>query len=144
MQLTLFTLLALSLCMNTLFHYDCLGHQELENIAHDGLRSLMELELVGRMGQTVTTSSAPAELIIFYFTLVPQHTDIFLFYPSSRCNVHFRFPTSTRRKNIHQENGRRMRTRLPCSEWSSGQIQQFQFDKPFKLLRVLVHTWKNT
>ena len=66
-QLTLFTLLALTLCMNALFHYDCLGHQELENIAHDGLKSLMELELVGRMGQTVTTTRAPAELIIFYY-----------------------------------------------------------------------------
>ena len=131
-------------CMNTMFYFDYWGHQELKNIAHDGLKSLMELEWVGRMGQTVTTTGAPAVLIILYFTLLPQHTDIFLFYPSSRCNVHFRFPTSTRRKNIHQENGRRMRTRLPCSEWSSGQIQQFQFDKPFKLLRVLVHTWKNT
>ena len=32
------TLLSLTLCMNTLFYYDCLGHQELENIAHDGCR----------------------------------------------------------------------------------------------------------
>ena len=30
------TLLALTLCMNTLFNYDCFGHQELENIAQDG------------------------------------------------------------------------------------------------------------
>ena len=59
--------IALTLCMNTLFYYDCLGHQELENIAHDGLKSLMELELVGRMRQTVTTTRAPAELIIFYY-----------------------------------------------------------------------------
>ena len=35
--LTLFTL-TLTLCnsMNTLFYNDCLGHQELENIAYDG------------------------------------------------------------------------------------------------------------
>ena len=30
------TLLALTLNMNTLFYYNCLCHQELENIAHDG------------------------------------------------------------------------------------------------------------
>ena len=108
--------------MNTLFHYDCLGHQELENIARDVLRSLIELEWVRRMGQNVSTIRAPTMLMIFYFTLVSQHTYIILFYPSSRCNVHFRFPTSTRRKNIHQENGKRMRTSHPCSEWSSGQI----------------------
>ena len=33
---TMLTLLALTLCMTTLFYYDCLGHQKLENIAHIG------------------------------------------------------------------------------------------------------------
>ena len=37
--LTLFTLtlLTLALCMNTEFCFDCLGHQELKNIAYKGL-----------------------------------------------------------------------------------------------------------
>ena len=35
--MALFTLLSLTLCMNTLFYIDCLGHQELKNIAHKGL-----------------------------------------------------------------------------------------------------------
>ena len=34
---TLLTLLTLALCMNTEFYFDCLGHQELKNIAHKGL-----------------------------------------------------------------------------------------------------------
>ena len=32
------TLLSLTPCINTLFYFDCLSHQELENIAHDGCR----------------------------------------------------------------------------------------------------------
>ena len=51
--------------MNTLSYFNCLGHQEFENIAHNGLPSLMELERVGWMGRTdgsypVTTTGAPA------------------------------------------------------------------------------------
>ena len=37
------TLLALTICLSTLFYYDCLGHQEFENIAHDGLRVFIEV-----------------------------------------------------------------------------------------------------
>ena len=48
--LTLFkqlTLLALALCINTPSYFNCLDHQELENIAHNGHGSLMEIERVG-------------------------------------------------------------------------------------------------
>ena len=51
--LTLLTLLkgltlhAIALCMNTLSYFDCLDHQELENIAHNGRGNLMEIERVG-------------------------------------------------------------------------------------------------
>ena len=46
------TLPALTLCLKTLFYYDCLCHQELENIAHDGRGGFKELEQDG-MGQTL-------------------------------------------------------------------------------------------
>ena len=45
------TLLALTLCMSTLFYYDCLCHQELENIAHDRRAGFIALERDG-MGRT--------------------------------------------------------------------------------------------
>ena len=35
-----------------LSYFDCLGHQELENIAHNGRGGLMEFEWVGRTDST--------------------------------------------------------------------------------------------
>ena len=46
------TLLALTLCMNTLFYYDCLGHNELENIANDERGGFVEFVLRDGMGGT--------------------------------------------------------------------------------------------
>ena len=62
------TLLALTLCMNTLFNYDCLGHQELKKIAHD--RRRVFIEFVSRDGwpdhtpYTVTTTGAPVPAVL--------------------------------------------------------------------------------
>ena len=47
-----FTLLAFALRMNTLSYFECLDHQELENIAHNGRGSLIEVERVEWVGRT--------------------------------------------------------------------------------------------
>ena len=47
---TMLTLLALTLCMTTLFYYDCLGHQKLENIAHIGSGGFIEFVWRDGMG----------------------------------------------------------------------------------------------
>ena len=45
------TLLALILCMNTLFFFDCFCHQELKNGAHNGLWKVYAVFRMGWMGR---------------------------------------------------------------------------------------------
>ena len=58
-------MLTLTLCKNTPFSFDCRGHQELRNIAHNGLWKLYVVTWIGLMGWVIplTTTKAPAVLI---------------------------------------------------------------------------------
>ena len=62
------TLLALTLCMNTIFYFDCWGHQEFKNIAHNGLWELYAVSTgwngMDKTPETGTTTRAPALLKI--------------------------------------------------------------------------------